>query len=76
MKMMIKPTEQEETFYYCMIGTGGGFMTKLYAAIMHADIVNRFRLAQGFPTEVMIASRYQEEKGYWEELCDKMKKSE
>ena len=65
-------TQEEKDFYYCMKGTGGGFMTKLYAAIMHADIINRFKLAQVFPKEVMIASRYQEEKGYWEELCDKM----
>lgn len=73
---MSNPTDEEKEFYYCIKGTGGGFRTKLYAAILHADIINRFKLSAGFPEEVMIASRYQEEKGYWEELCDKMKKTE
>lgn len=69
-------TNEEKEFYYCINGTGGGFKTKLYAAILHADMINRFKLSAGFPEEVMIASRYQEEEGYWEELCDKMTETE
>ena len=67
------PTQDEKNFYYCMHGSGGSFMTKLYAAIMAADTINKHKLSLGFPEEVKIAIDYQEKPGYWEELCNKMK---
>lgn len=71
---MFKDVSQDEkNFYYCMNGSGGSFMTKLYAAILHADTINTEKLSLGFPKEVEIAKNYQNKPGYWEELCKKMK---
>lgn len=63
-----EPTDAEMQLYYCMRGTGGGFITKLVQAIMHADVHNQYRLSLGFPDMVKVAQRYMNEPGYWENL--------
>jgi hypothetical protein len=63
-----EPTEAEMELYYCIKGTGGGFMTQLVKTIMHADIKNQNKLAMGFPQMVHVTRRYMNEPGYWEIL--------
>lgn len=63
-----EPTEAEMQLYYCIKGTGGGFMTQLVQTIMHADIKNQQKLAMGFPEMVRVTCRYMNEPGYWESL--------
>jgi len=62
----------ELEFVYFMKGTSGSFMTNLFKTIMSADIQNQMKLSLGFPNEVEVVRRYQNEEGYWQELQKKL----
>ena len=62
----------EKELYYCLNGSGGGFLTKLMAAAMHADGKNQAKLAKGFPEFIEAIQRYQNEPGYWERVQKEM----
>jgi hypothetical protein len=46
-------------------------MTNLFKTIMSADMGNQIKLSLGFPNEVEVVRRYQNEDGYWQELQKK-----
>ena len=58
----------ELEFMFFMKGTSGSFMTNLFKTIMSADIGNQLKLSLGFPNEVEVVRRYQNEDGYWQAL--------
>ena len=58
----------ELEFVYFMRGTSGSFKSNLFQTIFSADMENQLKLSLGFPHEVEIVSRYQNEEGYWQEL--------
>ena len=58
----------ELEFMFFMRGTSGSFMTNLFKTIMSADISNQMKLSLGFPNEVEVVRRYQNEEGYWQKL--------
>ena len=64
--------QTELEFMFFMKGTSGSFMTNLFKTIMSADIVNQVKLSLGFPNEVEVVRRYQNEDGYWQELQKKL----
>jgi hypothetical protein len=57
---------------FFMKGTSGSFMTNLFKTIMSADMGNQVKLSLGFPNEVEVVRRYQNEDGYWQELQKKL----
>jgi hypothetical protein len=65
---MNKMEESELEFMFFMKGTSGSFMTNLFKTIMSADITNQKKLSIGFPNEVEVVRRYQNEDGYWQKL--------
>lgn len=62
----------ELEFMFFMKGTSGSFMTSLFKTIMSADMGNQVKLSLGFPNEVEVVRRYQNEDGYWQELQKKL----
>ena len=58
----------ESEFMFFMRGTSGSFMTNLFKTIMSADMGNQTKLSLGFPSEVEVVRRYQNEEGYWQKL--------
>jgi hypothetical protein len=58
----------ELEFVYFMRGTSGSFKSNLFQTIFSADMGNQLKLSLGFPYEVEIVRRYQNEDGYWQEL--------
>ena len=66
----MEKTELE--FVYFMKGTSGSFMTNLFKTIMSADLENMRKLSLGFPNEVDVVHRYQNEEGYWQKLEKKI----
>ncbi len=62
----------ELEFMFFMKGTSGSFMTNLFKTIMSADMGNQVKLSLGFPNEVEVVRRYQNEDGYWQELQKKL----
>jgi hypothetical protein len=64
--------QTELEFMFFMKGTSGSFMTNLFKTIMSADIGNQVKLSLGFPNEVEVVRRYQNEDGYWQELQKKL----
>jgi hypothetical protein len=64
--------QAELEFVFFMRGTSGSFMTNLFKTIMSADIGNQVKLSLGFPNEVEVVRRYQNEDGYWQELQKKI----
>lgn len=71
---MGKIDSEELEFYFFMKGQSGSFHTNLFKAIMSADFGNQYKLAFGFPGEVSVVQRYQNEDGYWESLLEKIEK--
>jgi hypothetical protein len=63
--------QAELEFVFFMRGTSGSFMTNLFKTIMSADMGNQIKLSLGFPNEVKVVHRYQNEDGYWQELQKK-----
>ena len=68
-KVDMNNTELE--FMFFMKGTSGSFKTNLFKTIMSADNTNQKKLSLGFPDEVEVVRRYQQEDGYWQELLEK-----
>ena len=66
----MEKTELE--FVYFMKGTSGSFMTNLFKTIMSSDLENMRKLSLGFPNEVDVVHRYQNEEGYWQKLEKKL----
>jgi hypothetical protein len=64
--------QTELEFMFFMKGTSGSFMTNLFKTIMSADLENMIKLSLGFPNEVEVVHRYQNEEGYWQELLKKL----
>jgi hypothetical protein len=64
--------QSELEFVFFMRGTSGSFMTNLFKTIMSADMGNQIKLSLGFPNEVEVVRRYQNEDGYWQELQKKI----
>ena len=64
--------QAELEFVYFMKGTSGSFMTNLFKTIMSADLENMRKLSLGFPNEVDVVHRYQNEDGYWQKLEKKL----
>jgi hypothetical protein len=62
----------ELEFYFFMRGTSGSFHTNLFKTIMSADFGNQYKLSFGFPDEVTVVQKYQNEEGYWQSLLEKM----
>jgi hypothetical protein len=64
--------QTELEFVYFMRGTSGSFRANLFQTIFSADIENMKKLSLGFPNEVEVVFRYQNENGYWQELEKKL----
>ena len=64
--------QAELEFVFFMRGTSGSFMTNLFKTIMSADLENMRKLSLGFPNEVDVVHRYQNEDGYWQKLEKKL----
>jgi hypothetical protein len=62
----------ELEFVYFMRGTSGSFKSNLFQTIFSADMENMEKLSLGFPNEVEVVRRYQNEDGYWQELQKKL----
>jgi hypothetical protein len=65
--------QAELEFVFFMKGTSGSFMTNLFKTIMSADLENMRKLSLGFPNEVDVVHRYQNEEGYWQQLQEKIR---
>jgi hypothetical protein len=65
--------QTELEFMFFMKGTSGSFMTNLFKTIMSADLENMRKLSLGFPNEVDVIHRYQNEEGYWQKLQEKIR---
>jgi hypothetical protein len=68
---MIELTEAEETFCLYKLGTEGSFITSLIDTIFKGDIVNRTKLAKGYPELVEVCNKYNRESGYWKNLVER-----
>jgi len=67
-KTKVDMNNVELEFMFFMKGTSGSFKTNLFKTIMSADNTNQKKLSLGFPDEVEVVRRYQQEDGYWQEL--------
>jgi hypothetical protein len=67
----ISTAEREFMFY--KIGTCGSFHKALIDAIFKADHINQAKIALGFPEDVRVVQRFQNEAGYWEDLHQRWK---
>jgi hypothetical protein len=65
--------QTELEFMFFMKGTSGSFMTNLFKTIMSADLENMRKLSLGFPNEVEVVHRYQNEDGYWQTLQKRLR---
>jgi len=68
-------TEAEELFMHYKNGMAGGGMTALIEAIWKLDRKNRAKIALGYPELVIVCNRYNDERGYWEDLQKRWKNS-
>ena len=60
--------QEEQELYYVVKGRGGSFKTALFELICKADSINLEKLRLGFPAFVDAVYHYQNKRGYWEEL--------
>ena len=61
-------TSAEEVFCMFKLGMEGSFMTSLIETIFKGDIINRAKLAKGYPELVEVCNRFNNESGYWQNL--------
>ena len=66
-------SKAEKELYYFQMAGGTSFSVILYKLIAKADWNNIEKLRLAFPEEVAVWERYQNEDGYWEDLCERMK---
>ena len=67
---LVEPTitSAEEVFCMFKLNLEGSFMTSLINTIFKGDVINRAKLAQGYPELVEVCNRFNNERGYWEDL--------
>jgi hypothetical protein len=66
-------TKEEFELYYAITNPNrDNFTSKLIFLILKADIVNEMKLATIYPKLTKVVNKYQNEKGYWEKLCEKI----
>jgi len=70
-KTMSKITEAEEKFCMFKLGMEGSFTTSLIETIFKGDIINRAKLAEGFPDLVTVVNDYNNTSGYWQDLINR-----
>ena len=68
----VSETEME-LYYWQMSDHASNFSAKLFELIGKADNINRQKLALGFPEEVKVMNRFQNENGYWANLVNRIK---
>lgn len=61
----------EKELYFWQYSYNDNFSAMLFKLIGKADFSNRFLLSQGFPNEVDVYTRYEQEIGYWESVQKK-----
>lgn len=61
-------TQAEEMLVHYFQGTLGSGYTVLYNCIFKLDISNRIKMAKGFPNEVEVCNRWNNEPGYSSDL--------
>ncbi len=64
-------SEYEEKFMHYKLGTCGSGYTALIKCIFALDMPNRLKMAKGFPELVEVVNRYNNERGYWEDLVSR-----
>ena len=64
--------KDERELFYAVSDRGGSFYSKLFKLVCAADLQNQARLKRAFPGFVTAAQRYQNERGYWENLQKRM----
>ena len=67
----VKLSQAEEVFCMFKLGMEGSFMTSLIETIFKGDIINRAKLAKGYPELVEVCNRFNSERGYWEDLVER-----
>jgi len=65
-------TDAEIEIYYWQNDRAGSFTTKLIETICKADLLNQAKLSLGFPDLVEAVQRFQNERGYWESIQERM----
>ena len=68
-------TEAEQLFMYYKSNMAGSGFTALIDAIWKLDRPHRARIALGYPELVAVCNRYNDERGYWEDLQKRWQKS-
>ncbi len=66
--------QDEREFMYYKQGTAGSFRTALYDLFWKGDISNQAKLESAFP-ELWVLRKYTTQRGYWEDLQDRWKRS-
>jgi hypothetical protein len=64
-------TSAEEVFCMFKLNLEGSFMTSLINTIFKGDVINRAKLAQGYPELVDVCNKFNNERGYWEDLVER-----
>jgi hypothetical protein len=68
-------TEAEVMFMHYKTRVLGSGFTALIDAIWKLDTPNRAKIALGFPELVEVCNRFNNERGYWEDLTKRWKES-
>lgn len=70
---LVEPTitSAEETFCMFKLNLEGSFMTSLINTIFKGDMINRAKLAKGYPDLVDVCNRFNNERGYWDDLVER-----
>jgi hypothetical protein len=68
-------TQAEELFIHYKNGMAGSGFTALIDTIFKLDRKNRAKIALGYPELVEVCNRFNDERGYWEDLQNRLKKS-
>lgn len=61
-------TEAETLFMHYKNGMAGSGFTALIEAIWKMDRNNRAKIALGYPELVAVCNRFNDERGYWDDL--------
>lgn len=70
---LVEPTlsSAEETFCMYKLHLEGSFMTSLIDTIFKGNVINRSKLAKGYPELVEVCNKFNNENGYWRDLVDR-----
>lgn len=80
LKSVIKPdlelmNAEKELYFWYMSRERDNFSAILYTLIAKADGTNREKLRKGYPKEVEVMGKFQNEENYWGELKDRVEES-